>query len=247
MSFDDKTVLVTGGSTGIGRDTALAFANRGARVLITGRTEETLRATAAAHPNIDYLVADVADPADVDRTITEVRRRFDGLDVLVNNAGIAPVAPAGEVPLAQVDEVFGINVRGPIDLTQKALPLLRARKGNVVNVGTVLIEAPQPMMSVYTASKAALTSLTKSWAEAFAGDGIRVNIVHPGPIETPIYGKTGLAPDVLQQFAAQVQDATLLKRFGQPAEVASAIAWLASDEASYVTGTQLQVGGGMLA
>jgi NAD(P)-dependent dehydrogenase (short-subunit alcohol dehydrogenase family) len=247
QSFENLVALVTGGSTGIGAATAYLLAQAGAHVVITGRTEASLRGSAARHPSITYVVADIARPADVERTIAEVRSRHGKLDVLVNNAGAVEIAPLSQVDLAHVRRILDTNLVGVIETTRLALPLLERSKGAIVNIASVVADQPFANMSVYSASKAALLALTRAWAQELAPLGIRVNAVSPGPIETPIY-----APDKLRITAAELEalgPAILAgvpsKRFGKPEEVAPVIAFLASSAASYVTGAQYTVGGGM--
>jgi NAD(P)-dependent dehydrogenase (short-subunit alcohol dehydrogenase family) len=243
--LDKQVALVTGGSTGIGAAVARALAENGASVLVTGRHEETLRTSAAQHPNIGYVVADVSSEADAARTIEAVRQRHGRLDVLVNNAGIAPALPLGDATPEHVRRIFDVNVVGLVELTRHALPLLRASKGGIVNVASILADQPFANMSVYSASKAAVVALTKAWAQELAADGVRVNVVSPGPIETPIFGKMGLSQEALDGLAASVIQLVPARRFGKPEEVAPVVVFLASREASYVTGAQYTVGGGL--
>ncbi len=243
--FEKLIGLVTGGSTGIGAAVARELAQEGATVLITGRHEETLRASAAQHPAIRYIVADVSKAADSARVIEELRTKYGRLDVLVNNAGIAPIRPLTDASPDHVREVLEVNVVGLIEITRLALPLLRASKGNIVNVASVLADKPFANLSVYSASKAALVALSRSWAQELAADGIRVNVVNPGPIDTPIYGKMGLSSEAFDGLAASVLAMVPSRRFGTAAEVAPVVAFLASSEASYVTGARYTVGGGI--
>jgi NAD(P)-dependent dehydrogenase (short-subunit alcohol dehydrogenase family) len=246
-SFEGQVALVTGGSTGIGAAAALGLAQAGARVVITGRHEETLRASAAQHPGIHPVVADVARAGDVARSLEVVRERYGRLDVLVNNAGVAEIVPLADASPEHVRRVWETNVLGLIETTRAALPLLRASKGAIVNIASTVADQPFPNMSVYSASKAAVIALTRAGAQELAGEGIRVNAVSPGPIETPIFSpeKLGLPPAALEQMASSILGLVPLKRFGKPEEVAGVIAFLASPAASFVSGAQYTVGGGI--
>jgi NAD(P)-dependent dehydrogenase (short-subunit alcohol dehydrogenase family) len=246
-SFEQKVALVTGGGTGIGAATARLLAEAGARVIVTGRHEATLRESAAQHASISYVVADVASPADAARTIEEVKRRHGRLDILINNAAILEVAPLADASAEHVRRTLDINVVGLIETTRLALPLLRASRGAIVNLATVVADQPFANMSVYCASKAAVLALTRSWAQELAADGIRVNAVSPGPIETPMFGadKLGITTAQLDEMAAGILQLVPSRRFGKADEVAQVIGFLASSSASYVTGAQYSVGGGI--
>jgi NAD(P)-dependent dehydrogenase (short-subunit alcohol dehydrogenase family) len=246
-SFDGQVALVTGGSSGIGAAVALELAEAGAKVVITGRHEETLRASASRHAGISYLVADIARASDVARSLEEVRTRFGRLDALINNAGILEMVPLADASPEHVRRTWETNVLGLIETTRAALPLLRASKGAIVNIATVIADQPFANMSVYCASKAAVLALTRSWAQELAPEGIRVNAVSPGPIETPMFSaeKLGIGAPMLEQLGASVLGTVPLRRFGKPEEVAHVIAFLASPAASYVSGAQYTVGGGM--
>jgi len=246
-SFEGLVALVTGGSSGIGAAVALQLAQAGAQVVITGRHETTLKASAARHPGLGYIVADVARPEDAVRSLGEVKKRFGRLDALINNAGILEMVSLNDAAPEHVRRIWETNVDGLIQTTRAALPLLRESKGAIVNLTTIIADQPFANMSVYCASKAAVLALTRSWAQELAPEGIRVNAVSPGPIETPMFSseKLGIPVPAVEQLAASVLGMIPLKRFGKPEEVAQVIAFLASPASSYVSGAQYTVGGGM--
>jgi NAD(P)-dependent dehydrogenase (short-subunit alcohol dehydrogenase family) len=247
MSFANRIVLITGGGTGIGAATALHLARAGAEVVIAGRTERTLRDTASRHAKISYVVADLARPADVARAIAEVASRHGRLDALVNNAGIAEIAPLAQLDLDHVRRLLDINVVGLVETTRAALPLLERAKGAIVNVASTVADQPFANMSVYSATKAAVVALTRAWAHELAPLGIRVNAVSPGAVETPMFAadKLRVPPAMLEAMAPALIAKIPQGHFGKPDEIAHVIAFLASSEASYVTGAQYAVGGGL--
>jgi NAD(P)-dependent dehydrogenase (short-subunit alcohol dehydrogenase family) len=246
-SFENQVALVTGGGTGIGAATALLLAHAGARVVITGRQEATLKASAARHANLTYVVADVSKPADAARALDQVRARAGRLDALINNAGVLEMAPLADASVEHVRRTWETNVLGLIETTRLALPLLRQTKGSIVNLATVIADQPFANMSVYCASKAAVLALTRAWAQELGPEGIRVNAVSPGPIATPMFSaeKLGISGGELDRIGSWVLGQVPMNRFGQPEEVAQVIAFLASPAASFVNGAQYTVGGGI--
>lgn len=176
-----------------------------------------------------------------------IKKIFGRLDILVNNAGWAPVTTLGDVKQQEIEMVFSINTHAVFDLTQESLPLLKETQGNIVNISSTAAAMPLATMSVYSGSKAAVNAFGLSWTKELAPYGIRVNTVSPGPIETPIYDKTELSDEEMQAHRQRVTSMVPLSRFGTVEEVAPAVLFLVSDKASYMTGVEFAVDGGMRA
>jgi len=240
-----KIALVTGGTTGIGRATAELLHQRGARVIITGRDPDTLAAARRELPSeIAVLQADARSVPDAERLANEVRERFGQLDILFLNAGIAQLAPFEAVTETFYDEHMNVNVKGVVFTLQKLLPLLGRGASVVVNT-SVADQRAAPMMSIYSASKGAVAALVRCLAVELAPRGIRVNSVCPATIVTPIQAKFGLPPDVAAASAQHYLARIPQNRFGSAEEVANAVLFLASPAASYITGVELPIDGGL--
>ncbi|MBS0347601.1 MAG: SDR family oxidoreductase [Proteobacteria bacterium] len=243
-SLNGKIALVTGGTTGIGLATAQELVAQGARVFITGRRQTELDAAVAAiGPAATGIRADVSVLSDLDRVFAQIAKEAGHLDVLFANAGGGDMMPLGAITEEHFDRIFGTNVRGVLFTVQKALPLLVNGSSIILTASTVSIQGTANF-SVYSASKAAVRNFVRSWALDLKDRQIRVNVVSPGPIRTP--GLGGLVDDESRQglfdyLAAQVP----LGRLGEPQEIGKAVAFLASDSASFINGIELFVDGGM--
>jgi len=243
--FEGKVVAITGGNSGIGLATAKLFREEGAKVAIAGRDQKTLDEAAKAIGGDTLAVkADVSKLGDIDKFFSQVGAKFGKIDALFANAGIAKFAPAGDSSEQMFDETFDTNVKGLYFTLQKALPLLNDNAGIVLN-SSVVNSKGSANTSVYSATKAAVRSLARTFASELVDRGIRVNVVSPGPITTPIFGRTGLPQAAVDEFASHVKEQVPMKRFGTPEEVGNAVLFLASPEASYITGVDLNVDGGM--
>ncbi|MFI1412204.1 SDR family NAD(P)-dependent oxidoreductase [Streptomyces sp. NPDC020707] len=240
--LEGKTALVTGGSAGIGLAAAVRLAAEGAHVFITGRRKAELDAAVEAiGPSATGVTGDIADLADLDRLYEAVRARGRGLDVLFANASIAALVPLEQITEEHFDTLFGINVRGTLFTVQKALPLLNDGASVILN-GSTNVDVGDAALGVYAATKAATRSFSRTWANELKGRGIRVNTVTPGPTDTPAL--SALSPDP-EGFKQLLTTRVPMGRLGRPEEVAAAVAFLASDQSSFITGSSLYVDGGL--
>lgn len=243
--LEGKVAVVTGGNSGIGLATAKRLQEEGARIAISGRSKKTLdEAVRTIGNGVVAVQSDVAKLTDIDKLYAEVSQKLGRIDVLFVNAGVAKFAPFAETSESVYDEQFDINIKGAYFTIQKALPLLNDGASIILNT-SVVDSKGMAGSSAYAATKAALRSLARTAAAELAGRGIRVNTVAPGPIVTPILGRTGLPQEAIDEFAKEIVATIPMKRFGQPEEVAGAAAFLASQDASYITGVEINVDGGL--
>jgi NAD(P)-dependent dehydrogenase (short-subunit alcohol dehydrogenase family) len=239
-----KVAVVTGGNSGIGLETARRFVSEGADVIITGRRQDALdQAVKSIGKCVTGIQGDVSNLADLDRLYTYIAERFGRIDVLFANAGLVEFVPFGNVSESSFDLQFDVNVKGLFFTVQKALPLLVDGATIILNASVAGVKAVGPS-SAYSATKAAVRSFARSWTNELKDRHIRVNTLSPGPIETPIFGKTGLTEAQMADFATDVIGKVPMGRIGTSDEIAKAAVFLASDDSSYVTGIDLHVDGG---
>jgi NAD(P)-dependent dehydrogenase (short-subunit alcohol dehydrogenase family) len=243
--LEGKIALVTGGNSGIGLATAKRFVGEGAYVFITGRRDAELAAAVQeiGH-NVTAVRGDASKLGDLDRLFTQVKREKGRLDVVFANAGIAQTAPLEKVTEEHFDAIFGVNVKGVVFTVQKALPLVPDGASVILNASIVAAKG-WPQWSVYSATKAALRSFARTWAADLKDRGIRVNAVSPGITDTPGLNELMVASGAGDQALKRLSAAAPLGRPGTPDEVARAVVFLASDDSSYITGTELFVDGGI--
>jgi len=240
MRFSGKQVVIWGGNSGIGLAAAVEFRKEGGRVLIIGRNAETLAAAVKeVGPGTAGIRADISDLGALDGVYEQVRQEFGHIDVLFVNSGIGGTIPVREMSVEKWDEMFDVNLRGPFFAVQKALPLMQ-RGTSIVLTSSIGHFRGLSGNSHYAAAKAGIRSLARSFGVELVGEGIRVNCMSPGPIDTPLLVRSGM--EALREPVRQMNP---MKRWGDPAEAARAVLFLASDDASFITGTDLVVDGGM--
>ncbi|MEM9856755.1 MAG: glucose 1-dehydrogenase [Bacteroidota bacterium] len=243
--LESKVALITGGNSGIGLATAKLFAQEGANVVITGRREEALKeAVADIGHDASYILADAAQAGSAQKSVGETVARYGKIDILFLNAGVAYFSPIESIDEDHFDTQFSINVKNPFFTIKAAVPHLG--EGSVIISNTSIVNQKGfDHSGVYSATKAALRSLTRVLASELKAKKIRTVSVAPGPVETPIYGKMGMDEATLQEMGAGFAQSVPLGRFGSSEELAKAVLFLASDDASYINGVELEVDGGL--
>jgi len=243
--LEGKVGLVTGGNSGIGLATAKQFVKEGAYVFITGRRDPELAAAVKdIGRNVTGVRGDVSNLGDLDRLFAQINQEKGRLDVVFANAGVAQHAPFGQITEEHYDSIFDINVKGLLFTVQKALPLMRDGASIILNASIVASKG-LPANSVYSASKAAVRSFARTWTTDLKDRRIRVNAVSPGPVDTPGLSDLMASSGAGEQRLKMMANIVPLGRLGTPDEIAKAVVFLASDDSSYITGTELFVDGGM--
>jgi NAD(P)-dependent dehydrogenase (short-subunit alcohol dehydrogenase family) len=253
MKLKDKVAIITGGSLGIGKATAILFAKEGAKVVITGRTEKSLKETVDEAEKeglkIAYLVSDVSKEDDCKKAVDYTVNKYGRIDILFNNAGVLPLGITHETSIEEWDRGFDVNVRGTFLMSKYSIPhMLKQGKGCIINNSSVLGLKAIPGAAAYNATKGAVTQFTRSMALEYADKGIRVNGICPGTIWTPMVEDFLNEMPAAKGFLEDMQPITKsLGRFGNPEEIAHAVLFLCDDNIAFMTGTMLSVDGGWIA
>ena len=243
--LDGKVAIVTGGSSGIGKSIALLYAKEGADVVINSRSEEALKEVCKQNEKkITYVVGDITQDEVVKKLADYVKTKFGKLDILVNNAGWCPYLPLKEMKIIDYDKVFNLDVRALVNVTIECLPLILKAKGNILNISSISASHRFLNVSLYTGAKAVVENFTRCWALELTKDGVRVNAIAPGAIETNIWYVANLSKEGAEKYKKEAEKMIPCGRFGKPEEVANVALFLVSDEASYVTGSIYNVDGG---
>lgn len=242
-TLNGKVAVITGGNSGIGYATAKKLKEEGATVIITGRSIEKVD-SAAAELGVKGVIADVLDLSAIDAAVELVKDEFGKIDILFVNAGVFIPMPVGQNSEDGFDTLLDINFKGAVFTIEKFLPILNDG-GSIINLSSINAYTGMPNTAIYGATKAALNSYTRAAATELAPRKIRVNALNPGPIATPIFSKTGMTEEQLKGMGDMMQNRIPLKRYGQPEEIAEVAAFLASDKASFITGAEYNVDGGL--
>ncbi|MBN8783627.1 MAG: SDR family oxidoreductase [Terrimonas ferruginea] len=242
--LENKTALVTGATSGIGKATAADFITNGAKVIITGRHKETVEETVKElGESASGIVSDAGKMSDLKQLREQTEAIYPSLDILYVNAGIGKYAPIELIDEKHFDELFNIIVKGTLFTVQQLLPLMKRGSAIILNT-SIVTEIGMPNSAIYSAAKAAVQSFLKTFAAELAPKGIRINAVSPGPIETNYFQRSNLTLEQYEQFKASFAPQVPLARFGQPEEVAKVVSFLASDESSFMHGSEVFVDGG---
>ena len=245
--LNNKTALITGGTTGIGFETAKLFISEGAKVAVTGQNDERVKnAGEMLGKETVAVTADVSSIREIESMVSTVNQKLGRVDILFINAGVLRMSPISEVSEEHFDFQVNVNLRGAFFTIQKVLPIMNDGGSIVINSSNAN-QIGLPGLSVYSATKAALRSLARTLAAELLERKIRVNTVSPGPITTPIFGKTGIPKDVADDIAEDIISHNPMKRFGEPEEIAKAVLFLACSDSSYMTGEEIVVDGGAAA
>lgn len=240
-----KRALITGGTTGIGLETARRFVNEGARVAVTGTNPKTLdQARKELGSDVLVIASDASSAAAQEPLAQAVQKAFGALDILFANAGTVDMRPIEQIDEAAFDRSIGLNLKGPFFLIRALLPVF-ANPASIVLNASVNAHIGMPNTTVYAATKAALLSLNRTLSGELISRGIRVNAVSPGPTATPLYSKLGFSEAELKNVASSIQSKVPAGRFAQPREVADAVVYLASDESAFIVGGEILIDGGM--
>ncbi|KPE52271.1 SDR family oxidoreductase [Chryseobacterium indologenes] len=243
--FKNKTILITGGTNGMGLATAEQFIREGGRAVITGRSEETVRkASEKLGEKAFGIVSDAGSLTDLMNLRNEVLRYTESIDVLFANAGYGRFAPIENVGMEQFDELFNMLVKGSFFTVQQILPMMKKGSSVIFNT-SIATEMAMPNFSVYSAAKSAVQSFIKTFAVELTERGIRVNGISPGHIKTNIFNNTGLTEEQIDQAVIDIIPTIPFKRQGEPAEIAGTVLFLASDDASYIHGAEIKVDAGI--
>lgn len=242
-NLNGKIAIVTGGNSGIGYASAKELKSKGATVVITGRNKEKVE-LAAEELGVRGIVADVKSITAIESLVAKVKEEYGNVDVLFVNAGVFQPSPIGQISEETFDNQIAINFKGAVFTTEKFLPILNDG-ASIINLSSINAYTGMPNTAVYGATKAALNSFTRTAATELAPRKIRVNSINPGPISTPIFGKAGLLEEQVKGLGEAMQNRIPLKRYGRPEEIAKVVSFLASDDASFITGGEYNVDGGV--
>lgn len=242
--LDGKVAVVTGGSSGIGKGIALLYAEEGADVVIVSRSEENLKEVCKLNENkITYVAGDITKEETVKNIVEYVTKKFGKLDILVNNAGCSTIKPITQIKMEDYDKVFNLDVRALFHLTIEFLPFIIKSKGNIINISSIASSHRAPNLSLYCGSKGAVDNFTRCWALELAKDGVRVNGIAPGAVETNIFNVMGLPPEHVQKFKDEAKSHIPCGRIGLPEDIAKVALFLVSDESYYINGAIIPVDG----